>query len=63
MSTNTWVLVWQVVLVGGLGLFAVMSVWIAFAGWQDVKNLFAAMGAVPVSGRKARPAGRRRTRR
>lgn len=40
---DTWILVWKVVLVGGLGLFAAMSVWIAVAGWSDVRNLFSAM--------------------
>lgn len=60
---DSWILVWQVVLVGGLALFAGMSVWITIEGWQDVKKLFAAMAAPPVSGRTGRRAGRRRRRR
>lgn len=52
---ETWILVWQVVLIGGLALFAGMSVWITIEGWSDVQKLFSAM--------QPRPARRRRTRR
>ena len=42
---ETWILIWKIVLIGGLALFAVMSVWITFEGWADVKKMFSAMRA------------------
>ena len=57
---DTWILIWQVVLVAGLALFAGMSVWITIEGWTDVRKLLEAMAPRPVSGRKGRRAARRR---
>ena len=51
---ETWILIWKVVLIGGLALFAVMSVWITFEGWTDVKKMFSAMQAAPATRRRRR---------
>ncbi len=49
---DTWILIWQVVLVGGLALFAGMSVWITIEGWTDVKKMFSVMQAPPARRRR-----------
>jgi hypothetical protein len=38
-----WMAIWQAVLILGLALFAALSVWIAVAGWSDVRALFRVM--------------------
>lgn len=38
---NAWIILWKVVLIFGLGIFAVMAVWVAIAGFGDIKKLFA----------------------
>ena len=38
-----WKILWSVVLFGGLGVFAVMSVWVTIAGWRDIWSLFGAI--------------------
>ena len=37
---DTWVTIWKVVLYGGLGLFAVLSVWVIVAGVGDIRRMF-----------------------
>ena len=34
-----WVVLWKLVLIGGLGLFAAMAVWVTIGGFFDVKKL------------------------
>ncbi len=41
MTTNFWIVLWKIVLIGGLTLFSVMAVWVAIGGFFDVKRLFA----------------------
>ena len=40
---NAWIVVWKVVLLFGLGIFAVMAVWVTIAGFRDIKKLFATL--------------------
>lgn len=35
-----WVLLWKVVLVVGLAVFAGMAVWVTIGGARDIKRLF-----------------------
>jgi len=35
-----WIILWQVVLVGGLLLFGAMAVWVTIGGFFDIKKLF-----------------------
>ena len=38
-----WILLWKVVLFGGLGLFALLSVWVTIAGIGDIRRMFRAL--------------------
>ena len=38
-----WVLLWKIVVFGGLGLFVLLSVWVTIAGIGDIKRMFAAL--------------------
>ncbi len=40
---DAWIEFWRVVLYIGLGLFAVMSLWVIVAGLGDIKRMFAAL--------------------
>jgi len=40
---NGWMMVWKVVFVVGLTVFAGMAVWVTVAGYGDVKKLFGRM--------------------
>ena len=35
-----WMLLWKVVLIAGLVLFAGMAVWVTIGGFGDIKKLF-----------------------
>jgi hypothetical protein len=45
MSTETWILIWQVVLYAGLAAFALLSVWVIVFGFGDIKRMFADLRA------------------
>ena len=45
MSFEAWVLFWKVTLYGALTLFALLSVWVIFAGVGDIRDMFAALTA------------------
>lgn len=45
MSFEFWVQFWKVTLYGGLGLFAILSVWVIFAGVGDIRDMFASLTA------------------
>ena len=38
-----WIVLWKAVFILGLGIFAVMAVWVTIAGWRDIKSLFASI--------------------
>lgn len=38
-SIETWALIWKVVFIVVMGVFAVMSVWVSIGGWADIKSL------------------------
>jgi hypothetical protein len=40
MSVNGWILLWKAVLVAGLVLFTVMSVWVIGAGYGDIQSMY-----------------------
>ena len=35
-----WILLWQMLLIAGLVLFAGMAVWVTIGGFRDIKRLF-----------------------
>ncbi len=43
MELQHWILLWKIVLVGGVSLFGVMAVWVTIGGFYDIKRLFAQM--------------------
>ena len=50
MAFESWVLFWKVTLFGGLGLFALLSVWVIYAGVGDIRDMFASLRAERDSG-------------
>ncbi len=36
---NGWMVVWKVTLIGGLALFAGLTLWVAVRGWRDLRAL------------------------
>ena len=36
-----WIVLWKIVLIGGLILFGSMAVWVSIGGFFDIKRLFA----------------------
>ena len=38
-----WVFLWKAVFVLGVGVFAVMAVWVTISGWRDIRELFASI--------------------
>ena len=40
MSVDTWILLWKVVLIVGVALFAALAVVVSIGGAVDVRNLF-----------------------
>lgn len=45
MNPAAWQSLWTAVLYGGLGLFAVVSVYVAIAGFWDIRRMFSALAA------------------
>ena len=39
MSLDSWMLLWKIVLIVGVGLFAVLAVFVTVGGFFDVKRL------------------------
>lgn len=35
-----WIVLWKIVLIGGLALFGSMAVWVTIGGYYDIKRLF-----------------------
>ena len=40
MSIEFWMFVWKVVLIGGVGLFALLAVVVTIGGAHDIRKLF-----------------------
>ncbi len=38
---ETWIALWKAVLILGVAAFAVMSVWVIFQGYRDIRSLLA----------------------
>ena len=43
ISLNFWIILWKVVLIGGISVFAVLAVVVSFFGFLDIKKLFKAL--------------------
>ena len=41
LPLSFWILLWKIVLIGALLLFASMAVWVTIGGFFDIKRLFA----------------------
>ena len=41
MNIAGWMLAWKIVMVAGLVMFTIMSVWIIKAGYDDILSLYA----------------------
>ena len=39
MSLDSWMLLWKIVLIGGIGLFAVLAVVVSIGGARDIAKL------------------------
>tara|TARA_B100000749_G_C18155194_1_gene353465 strand:+ start:361 stop:513 length:153 start_codon:yes stop_codon:yes gene_type:complete len=37
---NDWMMLWKLVLIGGVVLFAGMAIWVSIGGFADIKRLF-----------------------
>jgi len=40
MSLEFWILLWKIVLIGGVGLFAALAVVVTIGGAMDIRKLF-----------------------
>ncbi len=45
MPLEFWIMLWKIVLVGGVCLFGAMAVWVTIGGVFDIKRLFARIAA------------------
>ena len=43
MKLQYWIMLWKILLVGGVSLFGAMAVWVTIGGYYDIKRLFARM--------------------
>jgi hypothetical protein len=43
MSIDAWMTLWKVVLIGGIGLFAILAVVVSIGGFFDVIKLLASL--------------------
>jgi len=40
LPLDFWIVLWKIVLIGGLILFGSMAVWVTIGGYYDIKRLF-----------------------
>ena len=45
MDMEAWIILWKVVLIGGISVFAVVAVVVSFFGFLDIKKLFKTLDA------------------
>lgn len=45
MPLEFWIILWKIVLVGGVCMFGAMAVWVTIGGVFDIKRLFARIAA------------------
>ena len=43
---SDWITIWSVLLVGGIGIYAVMAVLVTIGGAKDIRTLFRSMNKV-----------------
>ena len=45
MTLQQWMLIWKIVLIGGISLFAILAVVVSIGGFFDVRRLFRTLHA------------------
>ena len=45
MPLEFWIMLWKIVLIGGVTMFGLMAVWVTIGGVFDIKRLFARIRA------------------
>ena len=35
-----WITLWKITLIGGIGAFAILAVWVSIGGYFDIKKMF-----------------------
>lgn len=50
MSIEAWSILWKIVLIGGIGLFALLAVSVTIGGFLDVRDLFVNLRKQHLSG-------------
>ena len=53
MTLQQWVLLWKIVLIGGVSLFAILSVVVIIGGMFDIRRLFRMLHAQHAEQQKA----------
>ena len=47
MSTETWILIWKIVLTTAIGAFAILSLWVIVYGFRDIKRMLSDLDTDP----------------
>ncbi len=45
MTVQHWIMLWKIVLIGGISLFAVLAVVVSIGGFFDIRRLFRTLRA------------------
>ena len=45
-----WIILWKIVFIVGVGAFAIIAIWVTFAGFKDIKSLFATINKEHIEG-------------
>ncbi len=45
MGMESWIILWKVILIGGISVFAVVAVVVSFFGFLDIKKLLKTLDA------------------
>lgn len=40
---NHWIILWKIIFILSLGLFAYLAVWVTIGGYRDIKQLFSTL--------------------
>jgi len=40
---SDWITIWSILLAGGIGIYAVMAIFVAIGGAKDIRKLFRSM--------------------
>lgn len=58
MTIEQWMMVWKVVLIGGISLFALLAIIVIIGGFFDIRRLFRMLRAQQADGQDAKPSGK-----